>query len=520
MIPRILGSFFALVVVLPCSAEEPDAQALYQKTLKASAWIVARGIRSKHEGTGFVVDRSRRWVVTNQHVVRDAKAVDVFFPKENAKGLVTERKAYGEGESILGRVLATDALHDLAVIELDRMPEEVRELKPAPRRPNLGEKVYQVGNPGARHLWETNAGTVARFTSQAPKVKDGKPRPTLGFWIRDDSPAGPGYSGGPVVNSKGLLVGVTAMGSAVSPQFLQGLPQLTGLLASVPTGPMSFLAYAPVKPTMTAWCIDLRELEDVLALVRKDPVKAQRSLHAFFSQEFIERGLHYLERGRPDVSLADFEKAVKADPNNARAYCCRAMAYRNLGNSSKALAEFEEAIARDSKDSSPFRERAQLYYQQKKFDRAIGDASEAIRRESKDGKAHITRGLAYARTGESVKAGEDFAQAVRLAPADSGAHNSLAWHLATCPEERLRDGPKGLEHASRACELTHWKNAGMLDTLAAAHAECGQFPEAIKWQTKALELANKRQTEEFRRRLQMYQTKRPYRQPKGNEAKS
>jgi hypothetical protein len=77
-----------------------------------------------------------------------------------------------------------------------------------------------------------------------------------------------------------------------------------------------------------------------------------------------------------------------------------------------------------------------------------------------------------------------------------------------------------LEHASRACELTHWKNAGMLDTLAAAHAECGQFPEAIKWQTKALELANKRQTEEFRRRLQLYQTKRPYRQPKGNEAKS
>ena len=132
-------------------------------------------------------------------------------------------------------------------------------------------------------------------------------------------------------------------------------------------GPMSFLAYAPVKPAMTAWCIDLRELEDVLALVRQDPVKAQRLLHPFFGQDYIELGLHYLERGRPDVALMDFEKAVKADPNNARAYCCRAMAYRNLGNSSKALADFEEAIQRDPKDSSPFRERAQLYYQQNKF---------------------------------------------------------------------------------------------------------------------------------------------------------
>jgi hypothetical protein len=180
LIPRILSSFVALVAVLPCRAEEPDAQAIHQKTLKASAWIVARGIRSKHEGTGFVVDRSRRWVVTNQHVVRESKAVDVFFPKKNAKGLVTERKAYGEGESVLGRVLATDALHDLAVIELDRMPEEVRELKVAERRPNLGERVYQVGNPGARNLWETNAGTVARFTSQAPKVKDSSPKPSNG----------------------------------------------------------------------------------------------------------------------------------------------------------------------------------------------------------------------------------------------------------------------------------------------------------------------------------------------------
>lgn len=520
MTSRIFFSFLVLVIVCPCRAEEPDAQAIYQKTLKASAWVVHPG-RSRLGASGFVVDRSRRWVVTNQHVVREAKTVAVFFPKKDAKGLVTERKAYHEGESIFGRVLATDAIHDLAVIELDRIPDEVRELKLAESRPGLGERVFLVGNPAVRNLWETNTGTVARFTSQAPKAKkEVKQRPSLGFWVRDDSPGGPGYSGGPVVNSKGLVVGISAMGPSVNPQFLEGLPRLTGLLASASTGPLPFLACAPVKPRLMGWCIEVRELEDVLALVRKDPAKAQKLLHPFFGQDYIELGQHYLERGRLDVALMDFEKAVKEDPNNARAYCCRGIAYRNLGNSSKALADFQEAMEHDSKDSSPFRERGLLYFQQKKYDRAFADANEAIGRDSKDSKAFLLRGLAYGRLGEHIKAGEDFAEAVRLGPADAGAHNALAWHLTTCPEERLRSGSKGLEHASRACELSHWKNLAMLDTLAAAHAECGQFPEAIKWQTKALELANKRQTEEFRQRLQLYQKNQPYRQAIENKSAS
>jgi tetratricopeptide (TPR) repeat protein len=196
------------------------------------------------------------------------------------------------------------------------------------------------------------------------------------------------------------------------------------------------------------------------------------------------------------------------------------MAYRNLGNSTKALADFDEPIRRDPKDGHPFRERAQLYYRQKKFDRAIADANEAIQRNAEDGKAHLLRGQAYARSGEPVKAGDDFAEAVRLAPADSLAHNALAWHLATSPLDQLRNGTKAFEHASRACELSFWKNAAMLDTLAAAHAECGRFDEAIKWETKALELANKQQAVEYRPRLQLYQTNRPYRQPKEIESKT
>jgi hypothetical protein len=59
--------------------------------------------------------------------------------------------------------------------------------------------------------------------------------------------------------------------------------------------------------------------------------------------------------------------------------------------------------------------------------------------------------------------------------------------LATCPDARYRDGKLAVAAATRAAELTNWKDRNVLETLAAAYAEAGDFASAVHWQQRARE---------------------------------
>ncbi len=90
--------------------------------------------------------------------------------------------------------------------------------------------------------------------------------------------------------------------------------------------------------------------------------------------------------------------------------------------------------------------------------------------------------------------------------------NGLSWILATSSNDKIRNGERAVELATRACELTEWENDGFLDTLASAYAEAGDFDSAIEYQTKALKLAEEKNTEEYRKRLKLFRGRKPYRE--------
>ena len=70
------------------------------------------------------------------------------------------------------------------------------------------------------------------------------------------------------------------------------------------------------------------------------------------------------------------------------------------------------------------------------------------------------------------------------------ALNNLAWVLATCPDDSVRNGIQAVQYAEKACRLTGFKQSGMINTLAAAYAESGRFPEAVATAQTAIKLAN------------------------------
>src|SRR5207249_4800352 len=66
-----------------------------------------------------------------------------------------------------------------------------------------------------------------------------------------------------------------------------------------------------------------------------------------------------------------------------------------------------------------------------------------------------------------------------------------------------------------ACELTGWTDPRSVEALAAAHAEAGQFAEAVRWQKAALESPGYegQAGPVVRERLRLYEAGRPYRFP-------
>jgi WD40 repeat protein/tRNA A-37 threonylcarbamoyl transferase component Bud32 len=94
--------------------------------------------------------------------------------------------------------------------------------------------------------------------------------------------------------------------------------------------------------------------------------------------------------------------------------------------------------------------------------------------------------------------------------------NELACMQAGCPAAEVRDGAEAVKNATRACELTGWKEAMYVDTLAAAYSEVGEFDSAVKWQKEAIRLLTSKDPAEwpaeFEARLKLYESGKPYRE--------
>ena len=304
----------------------------------------------------------------------------------------------------------------------------------------------------------------------------------------------------------------------------------------------------------------LRELRSLAYYRKGDNDAAIRDysevirLNPTFASAYVYRGSAYMVKGWRDKALADFNEAIRIDPGNARAYCDRADLEGELREPDKALQDYDRAIQLAPDFQRAYFNRSSHFIGQRDYARAISDLTQAIQLWPNDLDAYAGRAKAYAKLGDhehavadakvAIKlkptteiylqqandlylhanaysilgqpesALRDLREAVRVAPNYAGAYERLAWFLATCPEERFRNGSEAVSSAKKACEMSHWEDSGYVDTLAAASAEAGNFEQATKYEQQSLNdasLAPKRR-KEWEERLHLYQQRKQYRE--------
>ena len=282
-----------------------------------------------------------------------------------------------------------------------------------------------------------------------------------------------------------------------------------------------------------------RAIADFSEAIRLDPT---------YAPAYDSRGYQWVAKREYDKAIADYTEAIRLDPKNAHYYYNRGYAWsdhegvrqghrrllrghpprsqvrpRRLSAAGmtwfakreydKAIADYTEAIRPRSQERHYYNSRGCAWISMKQYDKAIADYTEAIRLDPTDTLYFYSRGYAWSAMKEYDKAIADFSEAIRLDSKDPWPYAKRAWLWATCPDEKYRDGKRAVESATRASELTVWKHALPLGTLAASYAESGDFAKAIEWQEKANKLHtnadDKQKGEEL---LKLYREKKPFRE--------
>jgi Tfp pilus assembly protein PilF len=133
--------------------------------------------------------------------------------------------------------------------------------------------------------------------------------------------------------------------------------------------------------------------------------------------------------------------------------------------------------------------RAQIFRKQGNYELAIQDCNEALRQYPGFVEAALLRASIYARLGKYAEASKEFNYLVSIRPRSVTLARVLtdrAWFQATCPNSSFRNGQQAVRDAKAACSIMAWKDEDMIDTLAAAYAEAGDFDSAVRYAAQAL----------------------------------
>ncbi len=222
------------------------------------------------------------------------------------------------------------------------------------------------------------------------------------------------------------------------------------------------------------------------------------------------------EHHQYDLAIGHFVASLELNPRDAQAHCNLGRALFVQGKFAEAQSHFQAALQIKPSDAEIHRSFASALAEQGKKEEAVAHLREAVRL-GPDVETRLQLTALLHETGRAREAVEQCRQVLAIQPDSTEALNNLAWLLATCPDDTVRNGAEAVRVAERACRLTKYQEVVPLGTLAAAYAEAGQFNEAVATGEKSLRLATAAGDARFvalnRRLLEFYRAGKPWREP-------
>jgi tetratricopeptide (TPR) repeat protein len=224
-------------------------------------------------------------------------------------------------------------------------------------------------------------------------------------------------------------------------------------------------------------------------------------------------------------SITLFEHTINVTDENDVARYNLALVLEREGRRAEAIRLYEEAVAINPEYVSARLNLGAALAQEARFDEAVEQLEALLRQKPDDEMAHHNLANVLVELGRDDVAADHYRRAIALRPDWPQPLIGLTWVLASSPSERLRDGREAVRLGERARDLIRrggpaeiGQLAGCLDALAAAYAEAGRYPEAIRTAEEAADVAiatnNAGLAREIQRaRLRRYRERQPFRQP-------
>ena len=223
-----------------------------------------------------------------------------------------------------------------------------------------------------------------------------------------------------------------------------------------------------------------------------------------------------LGKGQVDEAIFYCDKAVKMQPHDPDAQVALANTLLQNRRIDEAIVHYQRAVAIRPDYFLARYGLAHALLEEGKFDGAVEHSRAALLIQPNDADCHTVLAVALDEKGQSAEAIEHYQKALEISPQSVSALNNLAWVLATSSNAPLRNGPRAIQFARQADQLTGGNNALVLRTLAAAYAEGGQFGKAIETAQAAMQLGRTQGDDslvtELQQQIALYELGLPFRE--------